>query len=169
MLAFYIFFHCSSLRHGQDKAFLYIKVIFHLFFEGFLWLLALTALEFLMWLWIHLLTMIKRRSINYNSLSAQQKANNTNGRERSVFVVLGFWAALQGLNSPSSSSFSFCLQRPCPGCPCWSGWPCCWCWTCSPTSVAGGYAGLGIRGRYLSHWNENLSGNHVIWAFSTLF
>lgn len=31
------------------------------------------------------------------------------------------------LHLPSSSSSSSCLQRPCPGCPCWSDWPRCWC------------------------------------------
>lgn len=51
--------------------------------------------------------MIKRRSINYNSLSAQQKANNTNGRERSVFVVLGFGLPCKASTHPALLLFLF--------------------------------------------------------------
>lgn len=51
--------------------------------------------------------------------------------------------SLECLDLPSSSSSSSCPRRPCPGFPCWSGWPRCWCWTCFPMNAAVLSAGLG--------------------------
>lgn len=74
--------------------------------------------------WNHLQHLFGEFQFNYTELSHR--------------VICCSWA----LDLPSSSSSSSCPRRPCPGCPCWSDWPRCWCWTCFPMNAAVLSAGL---------------------------